>query len=120
MANLALSPVSQVQGGVLNLTSAMASTTGYTGVTFTNDGLSHLVFQNTAASPVALTIKIGSAVEGQAVASDTSKSVPANSVVEAGPFNADYSAAGFGGTVEIDFAGASTLTVALVHHAGTR
>lgn len=119
MANLALSPVSQVQGGVLDLTSNLAATTSYTGVTFANDGQSHLVFNNTAASGVTLTVKIGETVEGQPVSS-ISLTVPASSVVEVGPFDADFSAAGFGGTVEVDFTGASTLTVALVRHAGTR
>ena len=71
MSNLALTPVS-LPGGltITNVTAAASSPGANTGVTFTNDGQSFLIFINGTTASTA-TMKIASTVEGQAVTNAT-------------------------------------------------
>lgn len=120
MANLALVP-QPLPGGLtgLNLTTNLVSLTSFTGVTFSNDGRMFLVMVNGATASNA-TVKIGTTVEGQAVASPTAYAVPVSATSVIGPFNADFAAAGFGGIVEIDFSSVVGLSVILIRDIGTR
>jgi hypothetical protein len=120
MTNLALAPVNLPGGlAILNVTTNLLSLSSYTGVTFPNDGRSFLLLVNGATAATA-TVKIGATVEGQAVASPAAFTIPANTTVALGQWNADFAAAGFGGTVEVDFGTPATLQCVLLHDVGTR
>jgi hypothetical protein len=117
MANLALTP-NLLPGGlsIYNVTSNASSPGANTGVTFTNDGQSFLIFVNGTTASTA-TMKIASTVEGQGVANATA-TIPVSATSVLGPFNADFSA-GFGGTVEVDLSSTTGLTVLLAKYLGT-
>lgn len=118
MANLPLTPVSLPGGSAIyNVTSNAVAVGTNTGVTFTNDGQSFLIFVNGTTTSNA-TIKIASTVEAQGVTSIGPTAIPVSATSCLGPFNADFSA-GFGGTVEVDVSTPTTLSVLLARYIGT-
>jgi hypothetical protein len=118
MANLALTPTSLTgAASILNVTSAASAPGANTGITFTNDGTTFLVFINGSTASNA-TIKIAATVEGQAVTSIGPTAIPTTATSILGPFNADFSG-GFGGTVEVDLSSTTGLSVLLCKPIGT-
>lgn len=118
MARLSLNPAGASPAGVDVTAAALTVTTGFTGVSFANNGSMMLVVNNTSGSPLVLTRNVSPLVEPEAAipaaAQMPTATVPNGKTYVLGPYNAkNHKQAD--GNMYIDFTGAATVSVGLIN-----
>jgi hypothetical protein len=112
VARLQLNTISVTRQGLDISAAALAVTTGFTGVSFVNNGNVALVISNGSGSPLAVSEVIGQQVQGSQPPA-LPVSIPAGKTWMLGSFDmSDFVEAD--GNTYLDFAGGPTITVGLV------
>ena len=119
MSLLALTATRLTPGGLspTNLTAALTALGSNTGVTFPNTGR-EILLVSSGSSPTTPTSKIGTTVQGQAVASEVASALATTAWSSLGPYPSQFDAQDGTQTVEIDFSSSTNISVLLIQIPG--